>query len=302
MICWGSPLAAQTLPQFEVASIKPAPPIEPQKIVGGKMHIGMSIDAARVDIGNLSIADLIRIAYSVKPHQVSGPDWLGGQRFDIVATIPEGVPSSRVPEMLQSLLADRFKLTLHRENKEQNIYALVEGKGGSKLKEAAADAGPGAGESGGNAISMKPNGDGKGMTISGGQMGQAKVAMMEGGMMRMEFPKMPMAMFADTLTRFVDRPVVDATGMKGNYQVALELSMDEMRNVARAAASAAGMMMPGGPGGGADASKGPADAASTPSGGSIFHAVQQMGLKLEARKAPVEVIVIDHVEKTPTAN
>ena len=63
------PAAAPAL-AFEVASIKPAPPIDPAKIMGGKLHIGMSIDAARVDIGSLSLADLIRIAYKIKPHQL----------------------------------------------------------------------------------------------------------------------------------------------------------------------------------------------------------------------------------------
>src|SRR5579871_4621693 len=101
-----SPSAA---PAFEVASIKPSPPLDPSKLIAGTMHIGVSIDSARVDIGSTSLADLIRIAYRVKPYQVSGPDWMKAQRFDIMAKIPDGVSKDMVPEMLQGLLADRFK-------------------------------------------------------------------------------------------------------------------------------------------------------------------------------------------------
>src|SRR5215469_1856057 len=68
-------------PAFEVASVKPAPPLDPAKIMAGKMHIGMSVDTARVDIGNLSLADLIRIAYKIKTYQLNGPDWMTSTRF-----------------------------------------------------------------------------------------------------------------------------------------------------------------------------------------------------------------------------
>ena len=122
-------------PAFEVASIKPAGPLNPMAIKSGQMRIGMKIDKARVDIGSLSLADLIHIAYRVKGYQVSGPDWMSAERFNVQATIPEGGSPDQVPEMLQALLAERFKLTVHRESKEHAMYALVVGKNGSKLKE-----------------------------------------------------------------------------------------------------------------------------------------------------------------------
>src|SRR5260370_21005376 len=84
---------AAPAPQFEVASIKPSPPLNPGLIKSGQMHIGMKIDKARVDIGNMSLADLIRTAYRLKPYQVSGPDWMGAQRFDVLATLPDGALS-----------------------------------------------------------------------------------------------------------------------------------------------------------------------------------------------------------------
>jgi uncharacterized protein (TIGR03435 family) len=125
---------------------------------------------------------------------------------------------------------------------------------------------------------------------------------MADGMMRWEFAKISMAALADMLSRFVDRPVVDMTELKGNYQVTLALSMEEMGNMARKAGAEAGIMMPmPGGGGGGDAAKAPSAAASAPSS-SVFSAVQALGLKLDARKAPVEVIVVDHLEKAPTEN
>ena len=133
--------------------------------------------------------------------------------------------------------------------------------------------------------------DGKGAVVKGGPMGQMKMSMVD-GKMHMEAAKMSMAMLCEFATRFVDRPVVDMTELKGNYQVSLDLSMDDLKNITRAA----GVVAPGG-----EAGKG-ASEASDPSGSSIFQSVQQMGLKLEARKAPLDIIVIDHLEKAPTEN
>jgi len=292
---------------FEVASIKPAGALDPAAIASGKMRIGMKIDAARVDIGSFSLADLIRTAYKVKAYQVSGPDWMGGERFNIMAKLPDGAREDQVPEMLQALLAERFKLVIHRASNTQNVYALVVAKGGHKLKEAEPDAAvpkpepPPGGitmETGQGTVRMSGNIQGKGMVISGGPNGgQTKMTMTPAGTMRMENNRMPMSGFADIIARFVDKPVVDMTELKGNYQIALDLSMDDLRNVARSA----GGMVPGAPAGGGDPSR-PADAASDPSGGTVFASVQQLGLKLEPRKSPIDLIVVDHLEKAPTEN
>ncbi len=116
---------------------------------------------------------------------------------------------------------------------------------------------------------------------------------------------MTMEALADVLSRFLDRPVVDQTELKGNYQVALDLSMEDLRNVARkmgVASAGAGPATAAAPTAPAGEASRPADAASDPSGGSIFSNVQQLGLKLEPRKAPVALIVVDKLEKTPTEN
>jgi uncharacterized protein (TIGR03435 family) len=309
-------VCAQTPPAFEVASIKTAPPIEPQKIMAGTLHIGMKIDSARVDIGGLSLTQLICIAYKVKPYQVTGPDWMMAQRFDILAKMPEGADKDQVPQMLQGLLAERFKLKIRRDSKEQAVYALVVGKNGPKMVSAEPDpvARPQAEETAPpkgsmsfptpeGQMRMTPNADGKGATLAGGPFGQMKISMGEAGRMRMEFAKLDMTGLCELLSRFADRPVVDQTELKGKYQVPLDLSMEEMRNVARTMAAQAGISVPGpmGPGG-AGAGASPADAASTPSGSSIMGAVQQLGLKLEPKKAPIDMLVVEHIERAPTEN
>jgi uncharacterized protein (TIGR03435 family) len=320
-----TPAPANAPLAFEVASVKPSGPFDPAAIVSGKAHVGMTVDRARVDIGMTSLTALICQAYKVKPYQVKGgPDWMNTQRFDIVAKLPEGASPEQVPEMLQTLLAERLKLTLHRDNKETPVYALVVGKGGPKLKDALPDtpappaaadpasapSGPGEsapaspspakGEivvgSGDNQVRMKRTGNG--MTVTSRQTGPMRVTM-ENGTIHMETEKMTMEMLTVTLSQYLDRPVVDLTELKGKYQIALDLTMaDAMRVAARA-----GFNMPmatAGPA--ANAGKSPADAASDPSGSSLFTSVQQLGLKLDPRKLPYEFIVIDHLEKTPTEN
>lgn len=296
---------------FEVATIKLALPIQ-QQALSGKMHVGVNVDGARVDIGGLSLMDLIGIAYKVKSHQISGPDWLAVDRFDIMGKIPDGVDKDKMPEMLQALLADRFKLTFHRENKDHQIYALVVGKNGPKLKESPPDPEPPKEgdappkeekgttviSNGTDKVTVRESSNGNGTIMSGGKNGTMRMTM-EDGHMHMELSKMTLAAFAEVLSRFVDKPVMDMTDLKGNFQMALDLTMEDLQNVARAQ----GMQMPGaGAAAGGASSSHPADAASTPAGSSVFSSVQQMGLKLEARKAPIETIVVDHVEKAPTEN
>jgi uncharacterized protein (TIGR03435 family) len=306
-----APPAAETKHwEFEVASIKPAAPITPDKFANGRLHVGMTVDGAQVDIGFLSLAELIPMAYRVKSYQVSGPNWMPQQRFDIIGKMPPGATREQVPDMLQLLLADRFKLTFHRETKEHSMYALVVGKKGPKLKESEPDPPPAKIESadGGAPADGAPpvknedrplsfKSDAKGMVLTGGgQKGQVRISKAEGGI-RIESSKMTMEVLAETLSRFVDRPVVDMTEIKGDYEVALEISMADILAVARAA----GQVIPPGAGG-AEPGKAPLDTASDPSGSSIFDTIQKLGLKLEARKGPIEVIVIDHVEKAPTEN
>ena len=290
-------LAGQT-PAFEVASIKPSEPVTPAMVASGKLHVGMKIDAKRVDIGNMSLMQLICKAYDVKTYQVSGPSWmqsvgLSGQRFDIVANLPEGATKEQVPQMLQTLLAERFKLTVHKESKEQAVYALVVGKGGPKIKPsepppAAPDGtAPNPAVTGSNSVSIT---QGKGgATVSDGTgKSQKMTPSPDGKSMRLDITGATLAELAEGLSPLTDHPVVDMTGLAGKFDMTLDISMQELMNVARAAGAA----VPPPPAG---------DAASDP-GNTVFTAVQALGLKLEPRKTPTTFIVVDRVEKMPTEN
>ena len=107
--------------QFEVASVKPS---------GTPPHLVYAIDSSRVDIGFTPLKSLIVLAYRVQAYQVDGPDWLASARFDLLAKLPAGATKEQVPEMLRALLAERFRLVAHHENKEQQVYALLPGKDG----------------------------------------------------------------------------------------------------------------------------------------------------------------------------
>ena len=302
-------------PQFEVASVKASPPFDAQKVMSGQQRLGMRMDASRVDIDGMPLPEIINIAFRVKSYQVTAPSWLGtglnAQRFDIHATLPASAAKEQVPEMLQALLADRFKLTYHREKKDDPVFALIVGKSGPKLVESAPDppeeapkggtppSAPAAsgllGRGGTPAVQISGNPQ-TGMTVKGAATGTMRMSMSPEGTMHLEADKVSMAALAETLTRFLDRPVVDQTGLNGNYKMVLDLAREDLMTAARAA----GVAIPPGALGAGPGATGGAPAASDPSGGSIFRSVEQLGLKLDPRKTPIDHLVIDHLERTPT--
>jgi len=126
-------------PAFEVASVKPAP-LPPSGRARPTGAAGpLSNGPGQISYPNISLHTLLTSAYGVKDYQISGPSWLDSERFEIIAKLPPGTSKEQIPVMLQRLLADRFKLKLHREEKELPIYALVIGKNGPKLKESHGD-------------------------------------------------------------------------------------------------------------------------------------------------------------------
>lgn len=222
-----SALFAQT---FEVASVKPN--------VSGSGHSDTDVDGNLLRMKNVTLKACITWAYRMTDSQVSGPDWLTSERFDIVAKAESGKPQ---PEMLASVLAERFKLAVHREMKELTVYALVVAKNGPKLKKVD----PGEGDT----------------TSRRGHLTATRVSMAG------------LARFLAGPNVRLGRPVVDKTGLDGVFNFNLDWSPEGSAEKA-------------------------ADALP-----SIFIALQeQLGLKLEAQKGPVEVLVVDHVEKTPTEN
>jgi uncharacterized protein (TIGR03435 family) len=259
------------------------------------------------------------VAYKVKTYQITGPDWLNSQHFDIVARMPEGSTRDDAPKMLQALLEDRFKVAVHREAQEHQVMALVVGKSGPKMKESPGDAPPidedaelKPGEmkmdTQDGPARMTMNRGGMGATINMGTKGIITWgADMQTMTLHVTSTNTTMTLLADVLTQLMaqmggqmsgadagSRQVMDMTGLKGNYEVAMDFSMADMIAQARAQAGAGG----GGAGGGSSA------VASDPGGGgqTVSGAIEKLGLKLESRKASVEQLIVDHAEKTPTEN
>jgi uncharacterized protein (TIGR03435 family) len=249
-----------------------------------------------VEIGYMTLATLVSTAYRLKAYQVSGPDWIKTQGYSVSAKIPAGASREQVPEMLQTLLADRFKLTIHREKKEQSVFALIVGKDGLKLKETTPDPEPSEGNGGTNT-----EGGGQAMTFrAGGRGGGTSFGGASNGMMHID-RKMTLAQLGTLLSTFVDRPILDMTDAKATYQVTIDIPIAAMFQAGRANIVMNGESVSGGQN--SEAMQSAIDKLSDESGGAtIFTAVQKIGLKLEPRKASVDFVVVDRAEKSPTEN
>ena len=267
---------------FEVASIKPAP----QQAMN-QIRIGMQADGGMLRYTNVSIKEMVRVAYKVKDFQIEGPDWMGSTRFDINAKFPAGATEDQVPEMLQALLAERFKLILHKDSQERPVYAMVVGKNGPKLKAAevqtdnvAPPGGPPAAGVPGAGAAVRPGGP-----VPRGAM----MLMMDPAGMHFKAASATLAQFAEAISRFTERPVQDMTGLPGQYEFDMTFTPEVTRGMPR--------MMGPPPGAGGDRPAEPVEHAE-----SIVDAVQHYGLKMEPRKSAVDILTIDHIEKTPTEN
>jgi uncharacterized protein (TIGR03435 family) len=265
-----SPDAAPSY-EYEVASIKPNK--------SGTNMIRVMFTPNGLDATNATLEMLIRAAYGIEENQISGgPSWLKSDHYDLDAKMDSPTADalhklsqdqSRLARqhMLQALLADRFKLAVHHDSKELSIYALVVAKNGPKLQQAK----PG---------DTYPNG------IKGPD-GTARPGMMRMGRGQLTGQALPLSELARLLTAQLDRTVVDKTGLTGNYDFSLQWTPDESQGA-----------MFRGPDTGPQGSAPSADS----SGPSLFTALQeQLGLKLESQKGPVEIYVIDHAEK-PSEN
>lgn len=267
--------------EFEVASIRPSPPPG----TSGNVQVGIRFDGAQMRVSQFSIKDYVAIAYNLKDYQVIAPDWVKGARFEINAKIPEGVDRDKLPEMLQSLLADRFEVKFHREKRDFPVYVLTVAKGGLKMKEIPTDAEAEA-ESRRAPVTMAGSGGPQGVSINLGNGSSFSM-----GNNKLELKKIGMNSFAETLARFMDRPILDQTDLKGNYDFTLEFTPEDYRAMHLRSAVSAGVVLP------------PEALRMLESpGDSLFSSLTLVGLKLETRKAPLDVLVVDSARKTPTEN
>ena len=265
----GAPQSAEAANEtfsYEVASIKP------------DKSGSMNVRAWKHPNGltaNGTLQWLIRVAYGVEDNQIFGaPGWVKSEGYNVEAKMDQATADKMKnldraqdllarQHMLQTLLADRFKLTIHRETKELPIYSLVVAKGGSKLHEAK----PG---------DAYPNG----LKRADGRPGGAHI-MYQGNGGDLTAQGVGTDEIARWLAQETSRTVVDNTGLKGNYDFTLNWTPDQIAPTSS------------GPGG-----AGTDSGTSSESGPSLFTSIQeQLGLKLESQKGPVEVLVIDHVER-----
>jgi bla regulator protein BlaR1 len=266
-------VTAATAPVYEVASIKPDK--------SGNDMIRMMARPDGFTGTNITLQMLIRNAYGVEDNQISGaPSWLDSEKYDIEAKMESSVAEemrklnddqrrTERQQMLQALLADRFKLTIHRETKELPVYALTVAKNGPKLQEAKQG-------------DTYPNG------IKGPD-GVGRAGFMRMGRGELTAQGLPVSSVVRLLSQQLGRTVIDKTGLTGNYDFTLKWAPDESQ----------GAMLRGPAGAQPGAESAPPTDSTGPS---IFTAIQeQLGLKLESQKGPVEILVIDHAER-PSEN
>ena len=276
--------------EFEVASVKPAPMPGGGRgaFIGSRGGPGTD-DPGRINYSGFPLQALITEAFQIKTYQLSGPAFMNDfqSRFDIVAKIPEGATKDDVRVMLQNLLADRFKMTLHHETKELPLYELTVGKNGPKMKASVEDPNapkPGEGplpQIGKDGFPQLPPGRKNRMMF-----------MRPGGGARMAVTVATVSEFAEMLGNQLGSPVVDKTGLTGTYDFTIDFAPER---------GLGGLSLPPPPPPGGGDLAGPRPASDPSDVPNVFAAVQeQLGLKLEKKKGPVDTIVIDHLEKTPT--
>lgn len=242
-------------PEFEVASVKIADPANVQTSYMPTLDIR---PGATLRISNRRLDEIMMLAYNIAGNQISGPKWLtelttdpsAVRRYEIVAKVPDNATKDQVPLMLQKLLEDRFKLKVHRESREMQVYSLEIARGGHKLMESVASGRP----------------PGCARAIGTGETYSAAA----------DCYSITMAQFAQQLPAlapayFREGPVVDRTGLTGNFDARIEWRrLDEIQ------AGANGL--------------------------TIFDAVKKLGLDLQKKRENAEMLIVDHIEQVPTEN
>jgi uncharacterized protein (TIGR03435 family) len=272
--------SVETHAEFEVASVKPSPPPDGKGITVGCSGGPGSRDPGMVSCQNMTLTMLVARAYNISYDQLVAPDWMEQEKFDIAARVSAGATQLQLAEMWQRLLADRFKLAVHREPRVVPKYDLLVAKGGPKFREHSEDPPP-------QDDATRPSGpnkvdrDGFPELTKPGMIGM-------NGRIRLYQTKMTMEQLAKIFSGQLSRPVTDNTGLTGEYEIRLSWLTES--------ASA-----PAPPPPGKDGS--PPHLPEGAVGPTLTQAIQdQLGLRLEAKRGPVEFLVVDHMEKSPTGN
>jgi uncharacterized protein (TIGR03435 family) len=253
----------QTL-EFEAASVKPAMPLGPMGMVSDQKGGPGTTDPGLFTCRNCSLYWVLADAWPIHGYDFAGPDWLQSTRFDFSAKVPAGATKEDFQKMLRNLFVERFKLAIHTEKRPMQVYELTAGKSGPKFKESTPKE-PLKDDAG--PPKFQRDADGFPILSPGSGMGLAP------GHGRIQSQDERVAWFAQTLAGQLHAPVVDATGLTGKYDFVVSWAWDEGPDAASAFAA------------------------------QLINAVQsQLGLKLERKKGDADVLVVDHIDKTPTEN
>jgi uncharacterized protein (TIGR03435 family) len=278
---------AQAKIAFEVASVKPASPDKsaPDGLVrsGGVGGPGTP-DPENLSYTNFPLRIVLLRAFDVQTLQLSGPTWLDTARYDLRAKIAPGATKEQFQVMLQNLLTERFGMKFHREKQELAGYELVVAKGGVKMKESGAPVDePITAENPGRGGRVATQNDQDGLPeLAPGRKGMLVLGL-GAGRLRITARLQSLADIARMSQGRVGQPVVDKTGLAGTYDFNIDFS-----NGAPSSAADPGSNLP---------LSGARDEAPP-----FLVAIESLGLKLESKKLPFDVVVIDHIEKTPTEN
>lgn len=268
-------------PQFEVASVRPAAPLD------ATSKVGIQMDGQQFRAIGLTLRDYLAIAHELRIYQIEGPDWIASERFDINAKMPaefaDKKPDGKAQgALIAKLLDQRFQIQSHTVKKEIPVYALVQMKNGIQ------------------AVASPLDPLGATVTVAGGASSDGSTVVLPRGSSvsvggnKIQAKKYSMAALADTLARLVDRPVVNQTGLgdEQTYDLTIEMTPEDFQVAMIRGALAAGISLP------PEAMR----MLDAPPGDSLRLALQKLGLELEAKKAPIDVLVIDSASRTPTDN
>jgi uncharacterized protein (TIGR03435 family) len=268
-------------PAFEVASVRRADP-KTSGQHGLTMRGGPGTsDPDQIAYSNITLMTMLLNANDAFPFQIEGPAWLGSEQYDISAKVPSGATKDQFRLMLMNMIVERFHLVFHRESREVAGFELQIGKNGSKLKASAlADSSNAEPPRSGPPAPPKTDADGfPQLDHPGVAVAMKMVPNAKGPSIYLTFRAQGLAGLAHTIGEELGRPVVDKTGLAGKYDFKLEF------------APASGPPAQGLP-----------DALDESGPGILTATREQLGLKLEPKKVPLDMLIVDSVEKVPTEN
>lgn len=272
---------AQAAPklEFEVSSVRPSQ-ISNRQNVG----VGVHLDGSQVRIAGMDLRRLVAMAYRLKDYQVSAPAWMHSTFFDISGKLPEGTTSDQIPEMLQALLEKDFQIKYHRDKKDFPVYLLEQGKPPLKMTKSAEDE---AADGKAPAVNIAGSGSAAGVSVDLGRGSYYTFANN-----KFDIKKVTMDTLATLLERYVDRPILNQTGLMGWYDMEITLTEEDYRSMLIRAGVNSGLTMP----------PQALQLMAQGSTASLTDGLGMLGLKLEERKAPIEELVVDQMLKSPAEN